>query len=106
MSIKREVRHARQLLSSMLPSFVIAEMAAEVSDSANDCSDGFTHLLQGRSNSLSCECVVVLFSDISGFTKLSAELTPIQLVAIMDHIYRQFDVLVSQFDLYKVHDVV
>lgn len=63
-------------------------------------------LQNGESRPLRSESAVVLFSDISGFTKLSATLTPVQLVEIMDSIYRQFDNLVSEFELYKVQSTV
>ena len=49
--------------------------------------------------------VTVFFSDIVGFTTISSSLQPVNVMEMLNRLYRGFDELVIKYDLYKVETV-
>ena len=85
-AMEMEYERSEQLLANILPASIAARLKdpdhATIADRYDDAS--------------------ILFADIAGFTERASETAPCDLVAFLDRLYTEFDLLVDRHGLEKV----
>ncbi|MEO0779322.1 MAG: adenylate/guanylate cyclase domain-containing protein, partial [Bacteroidota bacterium] len=79
--IEEERRRSDELLLNILP----AQIADELKNT-------------GKAKAQKIEGVTVLFTDFKNFTQIADKMTPEQLVRELDHCFKGFDYIISQYD--------
>jgi class 3 adenylate cyclase len=87
-ALAAEKARAEELLLNVLP----AEIAERLKAGQRPIADGFPQ-------------VSVLFADIVGFTKMSARVTPVELVDRLNRIFSSFDDLADKLKLEKIKTI-
>lgn len=60
---------------------------------------------QGKVNARYHKETIVLFADLQGFTSLCREVTPEEVVEILDEIYSNFDSISTEYNLYRLKTI-
>jgi len=87
-ALRKEQARSEKLLLNILPK--------SIADSLK---------IEQRSIAKSFQCASILFADIVGFTPLSAELEPIELVNLLNEIFTEFDRLAAYHGLEKIKTI-
>ncbi|XP_040182025.1 uncharacterized protein LOC120915519 isoform X2 [Rana temporaria] len=86
--LKKERRLAEELLHQMLPKSVAKQLRKKSHVEAE-----------------SYDQVTIFFSDVVGFTSISASCTPLQVVEMLNNLYVCFDTRIESFNVYKVETI-
>ncbi|KAA8591222.1 hypothetical protein FQN60_002165 [Etheostoma spectabile] len=86
--LKRQRQLAEDLLHQMLPKSVAKQLRQQKHVEAE-----------------SYEKVTIFFSDIVGFTSISASCAPLQVVEMLNNLYMCFDTRIDSYNVYKVETI-
>ncbi|KAK5894112.1 hypothetical protein CesoFtcFv8_010835 [Champsocephalus esox] len=86
--LKRQRQRAEDLLHQMLPKSVAKQLRQNKHVEAE-----------------SYEKVTIFFSDIVGFTSISASCAPLQVVEMLNNLYMCFDTRIDSYNVYKVETI-
>lgn len=79
---------AERLLKNILPEDIVSQLK----DNQQTIANSFTE-------------VTILFADIVGFTQISTQIAPDQLVSLLNSIFSEFDLLTDQLGLEKIKTI-
>ncbi|NEP01204.1 MAG: PAS domain S-box protein [Symploca sp. SIO2E9] len=88
LALHQQQEQTERLLLNILP----AEIAKRLKAGADTIAENFTN-------------VTVLFADLVGFTELSTQIAPTELVAILNSIFSQFDQFAQKYGLEKIKTI-
>jgi class 3 adenylate cyclase len=88
LDLKREQERSENLLLNILP----APIAARLKAGEINIADGFSE-------------ASILFADIVGFTKMASQISPKQLVVILNALFSRFDELTERFGVEKIKTI-
>jgi class 3 adenylate cyclase len=86
--VRIEREKSERLLLSILPSHVAERLKRQ----SGTIADGFAD-------------VSVMFADVVNFTRMAEELTPNQVVSLLDEVFTRFDALTERFGLDKIKTI-
>lgn len=83
--LQKEYQRSENLLLNILP----REIAGRLKQGEHTIADSYTS-------------VTILFADVVGFTDMAARLAPEVLVGQLNHLYKEFDMLLEKYDVEKI----
>ncbi|XP_078603985.1 atrial natriuretic peptide receptor 1-like isoform X3 [Branchiostoma floridae x Branchiostoma japonicum] len=86
--LRKEKEKSDMLLYRMLPSSIADQLKSDQ-----------------RVQAEKFDCVTIYFSDIVGFTALVHKMKPMEVVTLLDDLYKMFDQIIDEFDVYKVETI-
>ena len=90
--LHREQVRSEKLLLNVLPKEIAPILKDEYRPNGHTIAEQF-------------DAVSVLFADVVGFTPLSAELAPAEMVELLNEVFSYFDSLVEKYDLEKIRTI-